>query len=527
MIRPSGEDFNLVKQSSRAPILVSGAAIATLSVTAIRADAPIESATEDLSRKPERSNVFEESRTATRDTLLAPIEYFLGLLLDVPGVLPDYQFESSSWYRLAAERGHIDAQARLGDRYASGAGLERNLDEAARWWRLAASQGQRNALERLVTFYRDSDDVVGKIKWTRLAAENGIADGQFRMGWYYHVGDGVPKDAEEERKWYLLAAEQGHMYAQANLGISLAQGRDGASQDYRKSIAWLIAAADQGHSNAIAWLGHLLVGEDQATESETRAASEVIRQRALEGNLEAQFRLGALYQHGVGVPQSKEEATRWFLKAAANGHDAAQYDVGMNYRSGEGVARDFEIAFFWLLASAEQENSRAQYEVAEILFDGRGVPPDKVASHEWMEKAASQGYAPAMVRMGRNYEYGHGVPRDQSVALIWYRLAANKGQGWAMYKIGHHLITKDDGMRSRIDAEAIEGLRWIILAEWGGIRNAKETMDRIDHLVELGTEPELPELLDTARRHAKNWRDDFLARGGKYQEYEPAERIER
>jgi uncharacterized protein len=49
------------------------------------------------------------------------------------------------------------------------------------------------------------------IKWCRVAAENGLAEAQFTLGFSYVEGRGVPKDYKEAIKWYRLAAAQGNV----------------------------------------------------------------------------------------------------------------------------------------------------------------------------------------------------------------------------------------------------------------------------------------------------------------------------
>ena len=86
-------------------------------------------------------------------------------------------------------------------------------------------------------------------KWYRLAAEQGHVDAQNNLGLMYAQGQGVPKNGAEAAKWYRLAAEQGHADAQNNLGLMYANG-EGLPDDYvlayagttlppRKETRWL------------------------------------------------------------------------------------------------------------------------------------------------------------------------------------------------------------------------------------------------------------------------------------------------
>ena len=61
----------------------------------------------------------------------------------------------------------------------------------------------------------------------------------------YAGGKGVPQDHAEGVKWYRLAANQGHVGAQFNLGVTY--GGHGVTQDYVEAAKWYRLAANQGH----------------------------------------------------------------------------------------------------------------------------------------------------------------------------------------------------------------------------------------------------------------------------------------
>ena len=46
------------------------------------------------------------------------------------------------------------------------------------------------------------------VKWFRLAAEQGDAFAQFKLGGMYLMGKGVPQDSEAARKWMKLSTDQ-------------------------------------------------------------------------------------------------------------------------------------------------------------------------------------------------------------------------------------------------------------------------------------------------------------------------------
>jgi len=53
---------------------------------------------------------------------------------------------------------------------------------------------------------------------------------------------------------------------------------------------------------------------------------------AKQGNVDAQFHLGKMYEEGKGVPQNNRIAVKWYRLAAEQGYASAQYNLGNMYR---------------------------------------------------------------------------------------------------------------------------------------------------------------------------------------------------
>ena len=80
----------------------------------------------------------------------------------------------------------------------------------------------------------------------RLAAEQGVAGAQCRLGVMYADGQGVPRDDAEAVRWFRLAADQGDAEAQGGLGFAYGTGR-GVEQDFATSYMWLTLAIATPH----------------------------------------------------------------------------------------------------------------------------------------------------------------------------------------------------------------------------------------------------------------------------------------
>lgn len=88
-------------------------------------------------------------------------------------------------------------------------------------------------------------------------------------------------------------------------------------------------------------------------------AMRLYRQMADQGNGNAQFSLGIIYEKSQGVAQDYVEAARWYRLAADQGHPTAQFRLGTMYDNGRGVPRDDVLAHMWFSLSVAQGNQEA------------------------------------------------------------------------------------------------------------------------------------------------------------------------
>lgn len=80
-------------------------------------------------------------------------------------------------------------------------------------------------------------DFVEALKWYQLAAKQGYASAQNKIGLLYEHGLGVQRDNTEAAKWYRLAAQQRDASAANNLGLLYARGQ-GVPQNYVEAYKW-------------------------------------------------------------------------------------------------------------------------------------------------------------------------------------------------------------------------------------------------------------------------------------------------
>lgn len=104
---------------------------------------------------------------------------------------------------------------------------------------------------------------------------------------------------------------------------------------------------------------------------------------AEQGNVEAQYGLGYMFQYGGGQFQDYSKAAKWYRLAAAKGHGNAQYNLASMYVEGDGVIQDFAQAHMWLnIAAANGERGAGEFR--DALTDL--MTPEQVAQAQEMAR---------------------------------------------------------------------------------------------------------------------------------------------
>ena len=122
--------------------------------------------------------------------------------------------EARSMLREAADQGHLEAQAHVGDMYSFGCGVEKD--------------------DRLAFLY------------TKKAAQQGDAVCQHNTGVNYKNGLGCEQSYERAAEWFGKAARQGHAGAHAGLGALYCNGY-GVPQSFERAVELFKQSVAKGY----------------------------------------------------------------------------------------------------------------------------------------------------------------------------------------------------------------------------------------------------------------------------------------
>ena len=178
--------------------------------------------------------------------------------------------------------------------------------------------------------------------------------------------------------------------------------------------------------------------------------------RAMKGDPVAQFCLGFIYKnHGEREVKSREEAIKWYTKAADQGYLPAQNNLGVMYvrlyeESNYENLQAREKALEWFRKAADQEYPPAQFNLGIITEHENAV-----LALEWYTKAADQGYPPAQSHLGSLYYHGNGVDKNPKLAVKWFRAAADQEYPPAQNSLG---VCYAEGFG--VDKDLEEAFKW-------------------------------------------------------------------
>ena len=103
---------------------------------------------------------------------------------------------------------------------------------------------------------------------------------------------------------------------------------------------------------------------------------------------ETELQKGNDYYWGHHVEKDREEAIKWYRKAADLGNVNAQFLLGEAYYNGRGVTKDYKNAVEWFRKAAERGDDNSQYMLGRAYYFGSGVNKNYGEAFKWWHKAA-------------------------------------------------------------------------------------------------------------------------------------------
>ena len=155
-----------------------------------------------------------------------------------------------------------------------------------------------------------------------------------------------------------------------------------------------------------------LCGSAHADDS---SQSELLQEKARQGDTAAQVALAICYRDGKGVEKNDAEAMQWAHRAADKGNADAMDFVGHAYLRGTVVEQNPGIAFGYFKTAAG-ESVQAAFNLGQCYFGAQGTEQDCAKALEWWTQAAASGHGRAASTAAMALLSGEGVAPDAKEA---------------------------------------------------------------------------------------------------------------
>ena len=193
-------------------------------------------------------------------------QFVLATLLESTlGNAPPEPAKAIHWLNEAAKKDHAKAQLRLGMHHLSGQHINRDAKSAFHWLSKAANQGVATAQFNLALMYEKGDGTAANVpqalRWFESAANLGDVNAQHNLGIKYLVGQHVKPHFHKGLDLLTQAGAAGSSDSQVLLSRVYQFGYDGQADtttdydthiaiDLERSKKWYAMAAKQGHPEA-------------------------------------------------------------------------------------------------------------------------------------------------------------------------------------------------------------------------------------------------------------------------------------
>lgn len=203
---------------------------------------------------------------------------------------------------------------------------------------------------------------------------------------FRRVRDIVMAETKNKQQPHFYGSLSGVPYFLAGTDLNLASITD-------RKTAWgslapaqelqLASLAEDGNVRAMIGLGYMSLNPDKSR-FKPEKAFDLFTRAANNGDPEALFELGKLYEKGIGTKQDVAKAIDLYQRSANLGFADAINDLGFLYYQGaSGLKRDPQKAVALFLKAADLRHPQAMYNVAALIDDGvvKGKTPEDAARY--------------------------------------------------------------------------------------------------------------------------------------------------
>lgn len=272
-------------------------------------------------------------------------------------------------------------------------------------------------------------DLEKAYEYYKQSAEGGFALGQYSLGQCYEKGKGVKKNKDEAKKWYTLAAEQGHLQAKEKVGEKVKKNRTfGIVTSYGTSNNEFILNKVESDASDLSAISN----GRKDRKSQYCALVKVLLpfdSVQFQGDTVGQP-IYKINEYWVYMPQGTRELQINYPNFKTL--DVNFKKMGVDQLIGKNT---YTVSISFPVDLLSDDADLSADELYDIALGFAQLRDNQYL--RWMEKASDKGHPQAMSAVGQSYLLGGaGIKKDKKKGLYMLEQASALGVGEASYYLG-------------------------------------------------------------------------------------------
>lgn len=280
---------------------------------------------------------------------------------------PSFQ-KALTWFKRGLANGDASCQYELGLMYLHGYGVGKDPVAAANYFKAAAEQDWPAAQVELGKLFLDQGDIPAAIRFFELALRHGQIEAFYYLAELTNNGIGRDRSCGLATAYYKVVAEK----AEAIHSSFEEANRAYENGDKETALVAYMMAAEQGYEYAQANVAYMLDEHNSILPLDSllpwKKQSSFLRnaflaliywtRSAKQHNIDSMVKMGDYYLGGYGIEADMEKAATCYQTAAEMQQSAqAMWNLGWMHENGIGVEQDFHLAkrFYDMALETNQE----------------------------------------------------------------------------------------------------------------------------------------------------------------------------
>lgn len=355
------------------------------------------------------------------------------------------------WWYEASMLQDAESTMMIGLLFATGEGVEKDLEEAQKWFLKASELGSVHAIYNLGVIYENEGNVQKAFDTWLSAAEKGDLDAMYWLGNLYYAGNGTEQNTQLAFEWWNKAAEDDHEDSIRTLANLYTNGDEKTQANLEEAIRWRKKLANKGDADAmLALLWEYYDGDCGYISFEDLLSTVQSFSKAADPDeIINMLKESILFALDPGAGDNDQPQMPYNPKFASMGKELFKALISLNdphiqFKAAEMLYDSFfsddpeDNAYFqqifamaaelWTKAADAEEYAAQSMKRLEALFcTDAELDIDYQPVVALYLPLAEQGDANAMYWMGHFFENGMGVEKSLEAAREWYKKAADAG----------------------------------------------------------------------------------------------------